>query len=265
MSNEKRIELVVFDWAGTTTDFGSQAPVHVFDKTFSDRGINFTKAEINAPMGMEKKAHIRSLLETARGTEMWQKVYNRSWTEEDVENIYREFENNLSGVVAKYSNLIPNVKETVEALRSADIKVGSTTGYTSEMMEFVTPVAKEQGYEPDCVITPDVTKHSRPTPFMIFECMRRLNVYPPKHVVKVGDTAMDILEGKNAGAWTVGVLKGSNLVGLSQEEYESMDAHKLAALNAEASEVYLENGADFVINDITELPNIIKHINELMK
>ena len=35
---------------------------------------------------------------------------------------------------------------------------------------------------------------------MLFECMRRLGVYPPSAVVKVGDTVVDIQEGKKAGA-----------------------------------------------------------------
>lgn len=58
--------MVVFDWAGTTTDFGSQAPVDVFDRTFRQKGLVFTKAEINAPMGMEKKAHIKTMLSTEK-------------------------------------------------------------------------------------------------------------------------------------------------------------------------------------------------------
>lgn len=55
MTEKQQIKMVVFDWAGTTTDFGSQAPVDVFDRTFRQKGLVFTKAEINAPMGMEKK------------------------------------------------------------------------------------------------------------------------------------------------------------------------------------------------------------------
>lgn len=66
----------------------------------------------------------------------------------------------------------------------------------------VVPAAEKHGYSPDCVITPDITGVGRPTPFMLFECMRQLNVFPVKSVVKVGDTLTDILEGKNAGAWS---------------------------------------------------------------
>lgn len=65
--DQQQIELVVFDWAGTTVDYGSSAPSAVFGRVFSASGIHLTRAEINAPMGMEKKAHIRQLLSCASG------------------------------------------------------------------------------------------------------------------------------------------------------------------------------------------------------
>ena len=195
---KQQIKLVVFDWAGTTTDFGSQAPVDVFDRTFRQKGLVFTKDEINAPM----------------------------------------------------------------ELREMGLKIGSTTGYTSEIMEYVLPVAKKQGYEPDCCVTPDVTEYSRPTPFMVFECMRQLNVFPPKLVVKAGDTVMDILEGKNAGAWSVGIIKGSSVVGLSEAEYNALGEAERKELHEKARKIYMEAGADYVIEDITELPEVINKINE---
>ena len=129
------------------------------------------------------------------------------------------------------------------------------------MMEQVLPRAAALGYEADCVVTPDVTGASRPTPFMLFECMRRLNVYPPRAVVKAGDTVVDILEGKNAGAWSVGILTGSNLLGLTREEYEAMAPDLLALRKQEAAQRYLDAGADLVIDSITELPEAVAELN----
>ena len=111
------------------------------------------------------------------------------------------------------------------------------------------------------MITPDLTGASRPTPFMLFECMRRLNIYPPSSVVKVGDTVVDILEGKNAGAWSIGILEGSNLLGLSEEEYEKMDGEELEKRKQKTAEIYRQAGADLVINSIRDLPEAIDEIN----
>lgn len=49
-----KIEAVIFDWAGTTVDFGSMAPVEAFAKAFNEFGINPTFEEIRKPMGMLK-------------------------------------------------------------------------------------------------------------------------------------------------------------------------------------------------------------------
>ena len=258
------IKLVVFDWAGTTTDFGSQAPTRIFDKTFSQMGLHFTTEEINAPMGMEKKTHIRTMLSTDKGMERWTSLYHRNWTEEDVEEIYQRFEQNLREVVADYSHVIPGVAQTVDILRSRGIRIGSTTGYNNEVMSKVAPAAAKEGYAPDCIVTPDITGHSRPTPFMLYECMRKTGVYPASQVVKVGDTIVDILEGKNAGAWSVGILVGSSLMGLSQEEYDNATEAELEARKDAAWKAYLDAGADLVIDSIQDLPAAIDLLNARM-
>lgn len=229
MDTNNKIELVVFDWAGTTVDYGSSAPSEVFDRVFSAAGLHLTKEEINRPMGLEKKAHIRELLSCESGRNQWQGQYGRPWYEEDVDALYRKFEDPLHQVVAERSDPMEGVVDTVAALRKAGLKIGSTTGYNDWMMQEVLPRAAAGGYTPDYVVTPDATGIGRPSPFMLFECMRRMNVYPPCHVVKVGDTTVDMREGKNAGAFSIGILTGSNLLGLTPEEYAAMPAEELAA------------------------------------
>lgn len=256
-----KIQLVVFDWAGTTTDFGSLAPAQVFDRTFAQYGLHFSREEINAPMGMEKKAHIRAMLSTEHGWVLWSAARGRAWNDQDVESIYQSFEENLRCVVAEYSQVISGVPETVAILRGQGIKIGSTTGYTSEIMQLVLPVARTGGYEPDCVVTPDVTGYSRPTPFMLYECMRQTGIWPASCVVKVGDTVVDIQEGKNAGAWAIGILKGSSLMGLSLEEYEKLSQEELCSRSKNVRQLYLEAGADVVIDCICDLPKAVEAIN----
>ena len=145
------------------------------------------------------------------------------------------------------------------------LKIGSTTGYNAQMMENVIPVAEAGGYHPDCIVTPDVTGQGRPSPFMVFECMRQLNVYPPNSVVKVGDTVADILEGKNAGAWSIGILEASNLLGLTKAEYDGLSEEELSAKKEAARRKYLDAGADLVINSIRELPEAVEKLNQAAK
>ena len=264
MELNKKVKMVVFDWAGTTVDYGSSAPMVVFELVFKEAGINLTRNEINGPMGMEKKAHIRTLLNLETATKQWKEKYNRNWTEDDVNDFYIKFEDKLRNVVSEYSKPIKGVCETVNTLKNRNIIIASTTGYTSEMMTHVTPSAAKLGYEPDCVVTPDVTGIGRPTPFMLYECMKRFNVYPSETVVKVGDTVTDIYEGKNAGAWSVGILTGSNILGYTEDEYNTADKTEIENRKEKAKEKYIAAGADFVIDNITELPTVIDKINKTL-
>lgn len=97
---------------------------------------------------------------------------------------------------------------------------------------------------------------------MVFECMRQLNVYPPRCVVKVGDTVVDMQEGKNAGAFAIGILTGSNLLGLTKEECDAMPAEILTQRKQVAADRYRAAGADLVIDSIRDLPAAIETLND---
>lgn len=264
MNEDKKVKLVVFDWAGTTVDYGCMAPLTVLKKTFESKKIELSKEDILKPMGMEKRDHIRALLEMENVNEQWKNVYGVNWTEDDIDELYEIFESSLAEVVASYSSPIMGIEDTVKKLKDMNVKIGSTTGYTAQMMENVIPRAKEEGYEAEYVVTPEIVGAGRPSPFMIYENMRKLNVYPIGGVVKVGDTVMDILEGVNAGAWTVGILEGSSEVGLSMEEMQTLSEKEILECKEKAAKAYTEAGADFVINNIVDLPGIIEKINMLL-
>ena len=65
----RKIKLAVFDWAGTTVDYGCVAPLAVFEKIFENKNIHLTREEILKPMGMGKRDHIETLLRTENATE----------------------------------------------------------------------------------------------------------------------------------------------------------------------------------------------------
>lgn len=262
---DKKIKLAVFDWAGTVVDYGCMAPYVVFDETFNAKGIKLTKEEILEPMGMEKRDHIRALLSTDKATAQWQENYGRMWNDDDINEMYELFEERLAEIVGDFSAPITGVPETIAQLKAMGIHIGSTTGYTSAMMENVIPKAKELGYEAEYVVTPEIVGGGRPAPFMVLENMRKFGVYPADCVIKVGDTVMDILEGKNAGVWSVGIIDGSSEMALSLEEMQTLSEEEINKHRKAAKESYINAGADFVINNITELPELINKINEMLQ
>ena len=87
--------------------------------------------------------------------------------------------------------------------------------------------------------------------------MKALGIDSVKKVVKVGDTISDILEGKNAGVISIGVIEGSSEMGLSQEEYEALSEEEKKAAVESVKEKFFAAGADDVIQDMGELVDLI--------
>ena len=250
----EKAEAVIFDWAGTTVDYGCFAPVQAFLEVFLAYGIEPTVDEVRAPMGMLKRDHIRTMLAMTRIQALWQEKYKRPSMEMDVDSLYGLFEEKLMGILDQFAQVKPGVSECVEELRKRGVHIGSTTGYTDEMMEIVTRKAAEGGYAPDAWFSPNsVGNLGRPYPYMIYRNMERFAVHGASLVVKVGDTVSDIKEGKNAGVCSIGILEGSSEMGLSQAEYEALTASERQALEEKVRARYLEAGADGVIRDMGEL------------
>lgn len=254
----QRTELVIFDWAGTTVDYGCFAPVQAFVEAFRTYGIEPTMEEVRKPMGMLKIDHIRTMLEMPRIAGLFKECQGRGWNEEDVEAIYKNMERRTLEILPQFADIKPYVPEVVGELRAQGIKIGSTTGYTDEMMEIVVPAARSGGYAPDTWVSPNsVNNMGRPYPYMIFRNMEMLKASSVCGVIKVGDTVSDIREGKNAGVTTVGIVEGSSIMGLSRNEYEALDDGERLKRCRRAEAIYEEAGTDYVIKDIRGLLDII--------
>ena len=124
-----QIRLVVFDWAGTTVDFGSCAPVASFVAAFAGCGVEVSAAEARGPMGVHKKDHVRALFGLPAVAARWRAAHGRDWTEADVERVYEAFVPLQMEVVAAHSDPIDGVPAAVDELRRRGIKIGGSTGY----------------------------------------------------------------------------------------------------------------------------------------
>ena len=253
------IRAVIFDWAGTTVDYGCFAPVQAFQEAFAHHGVPVTLEETRKPMGMLKRDHIRTMLRMERIARVWEETHGRPAGEEDVEAVYALFEPKLFSILDRFSTPKPFAVETAAALREMGLKIGSTTGYTDKMMEIVVPEAAKQGYCPDCWFSPDSTGGAgRPYPYMIFRNMEQLRLSSVKAIVKAGDTVSDIKEGVNAGAWSVGIIEGSSELGFSEKEWERLSASEKTAAAKRAEASFRNAGAHFVIQNMAELPGLVR-------
>lgn len=253
-----KIEAVILDWAGTTVDFGSQAPVQAFVESFRQFGVTPTAEEVRAPMGMLKWDHIHTMMQMPRIRDAWKTAHGRDWDRADVDAVYQASETAILKILQDFAEPKPHVLAAMEKLRGKGIKIGSTTGYTDQMMEIVAASAKAQGYAPDAVFTPDaVNGKGRPWPYMVFRNLEALGVSSVSAAIKVGDTAADIAEGKHAGLISVGVVEGSSIMGLSRQEYDALTAEQREEACLRTRRRYEELGADYILENMSELEDLI--------
>lgn len=254
------VRAVVLDWAGTIVDFGSCAPAATFVEAFGRHGVGITVEEARAPMGKAKREHIAAIAATPRVAEVWRARHSRGFTESDIDAVFRTFLPLQEACVERFSTVIPGAVETVAGLRARGVGIGSSTGYTREIMERVVRCAKAQGLETDVMTCATDFPQGRPWPWMIFENMRRLEVCPPSSVVVVDDTVVGVQAGVNAGAWSVGVAATGNLVGLDVAAYRALSEGERASKIAAARETLARAGAHYVIDSIADLPGVVADI-----
>jgi len=262
---EGPVKACVFDWAGTVVDSGVFAPVLTFQKLFQDEGVPITSDEVRAPMGVHKRLHIQAIIHTPAVAERWIQKKGKKPTDDDAERIYSKSLTATLDVLPNNSHMIRGATTTINTLREKyGIKIGSSTGYTSEIMAKLKPQAAKAGYAPDCYVTSDLVPNARPSPAMIFKNMIELDIWVPKSVVKVDDTTGGIKAGLYAGCWTVGIAKTGNYVGLTEEDMDKMDPKELEAKVEKARKILKDCGAHFIIDTIKDLPQVIDKINERM-
>jgi phosphonatase-like hydrolase len=197
------IELAVFDLAGTTVHDGD-AVGSCFRAALAGAGVKVEAAAVNAVMGLPKPEAVRRLLAGAGGREAGAN---------EVDAIHADFVKRMMD----YSATDPAVREIEGAgavfarLRQAGVRVALNTGFSRPIVRVI---LERLGWSAPAVIdaslASDEVPRGRPYPDMIRHLMRQLSVTDASRVAKIGDTAVDLEEGTNAGCGLViGVTTGS--------------------------------------------------------
>ena len=259
------LKAIIFDWAGTVVDFGCLCPVGAFQATFQEKGISLSLEDIRQFMGIHKREHILAILALPTVAADWQALHGRSPDAQDVDSLYHSAERRMLETVAESATLTPGVGEVLALAQKHAFKIGSTTGYTSPLMERLVPAAARRGYAPDFWIASDQVPQGRPWPWMIYKNMERLGVCPPAAVVKVGDTVADVDEATHAGVWSVAVVESSSLVGKSEVDLAALPEKERHRITQRAAKKLADAGAHFVIKNLSELAATIEQIERRLE
>ena len=265
MNQLKHIKAIVFDWAGTMIDHGSRAPAIVFVEIFKRQGIEISFAQAREPMGMAKREHIAAITKMPEVKSQWLAKFGRECEESNIDQMYEQFLPLQMETLRNYSQLIDGAAEAADTCRAMGLKVGSSTGYTRELMVDVKTKAKEQGYEPDITLCAEDAPRGRPAPYLLFEAAKQLDVFPMQSIVKVDDTILGVEAGINAGCWSIGITQTGNLLGLSEVEIQALTSEGLNDQTNEICAQFQAAGAHLAINSVREIEQALRRIDTAME
>ena len=193
--------LVVTDLMGTALrDDGAVLPA--YHAAFAECSIPFTEEELAARRG----AHKLSLF-----TEFASRRYPADEAAKVAFAAREIFEKHLRRFLATGGAVpIAGAEDAITRLRRAGIRVALTSGFDRGL---IADIVAHCGWADmfDAVVYPDEVPAGRPAPYLIFQAMQKTLVQSVAHVAAIGDTALDLQAGTNAGAgWVIGVLSGAH-------------------------------------------------------
>lgn len=223
------IKLVLFDMVGTTVQDcskGTSAIVQSIIGAFVENGISVSANDVKDQRGKEKRKAIEDILRTHIKPDPAQLETLNA-------RVYERFLTALRSRVNDFTEVV-HVTDVFRFLKKRAIYVGVGSGLPAEILDMlVTRLGWEKAKLVDYVRSAETIGVGRPHPKMIHDMMKQFGVFDAREVVKVGDTVVDILEGKNAGTWTVAVLSGTQ----SEDELKSVNP-------------------DFIVARVNELPKL---------
>jgi phosphonatase-like hydrolase len=197
------IQLAVFDMAGTTVDERNVVYRSV-QQAINEAGFEATLPQVLLhAAGKEKRQAIRDTLAALHG---------QTPADSTVQPIFEHFQRILDEAYQRETfTPQPGATDLFAYLKAKNIRVALNTGYARPVAE---RLVAQMGWAGspllDLVVTADDVPQGRPAPDMIHFAMRQLGIGDAAAVLKVGDSIVDIEEGKNAGCGLVfGISTGA--------------------------------------------------------
>ena len=217
------IELVIFDFDGTLADT-HRTIIATVQQTLNELGLPIASEDaITATIGLPLRDCYRHYL---------------SELDDAALDACEATHHRLFDINRKMIPPVPfpHVVETIQRLRVEGIKTTIASSRTSfSLRDLMADMGLADDF--DYVLGSEDVARAKPDPEPVLQTLRKMGIAASRTLV-VGDMAVDILMGARAGCKTCGVMFGNG----TKEELE-------------------EAGADYIIDSMKDLINIINHDN----
>ena len=192
-----KISVVMFDVIGTTVKESYPDAINdCFEKAFTDNDVTVELDFLKENRGKDKKEVIDSVVKSLNLSK------NLSV------RIHHDFQKNVENSLV---NFLPNTgaEEIFSYLKQKNIKIGIGSGLSRSLCTSILRHLNWDASMFDYVGVTSEVGEGRPSPAMIHHFMETVGITEPTELLKVGDTVVDIHEGKNAGVITAVILSGT--------------------------------------------------------
>jgi HAD superfamily hydrolase (TIGR01549 family) len=190
------ITAVFFDFIGTTVlEKNNDVVLTCFQKAFDDFSLKVDKRTLQQHRGKDKGEVITEVLKT---TKREPKIKSK---------ILASFKKHFTDSLDQFTEN-KDLDVTIEHLRSKKCKIGVGSGLPRDLLQTLLEHFHWERFGFDYISTAQEIGKSRPNPDMIIDMMVKLHLNNFQFL-KVGDTAADIQEGKNANVMTAALLSGT--------------------------------------------------------
>ncbi len=231
--------------AGTTVRDTNEV-LNCFAEACASEGIATSPPRLNALMGVSKLEVFKILWKEQLGA-----TASESLIQAKADQSYQVFKEILENYYLQ-ATLEPTLGalEVFNWLKTRDIKIALNTGFYRAVTDIIlnklgwmAGLDKQYvggtGTIIDYSISSEDVPLGRPEPFMIQKIMSVFGITDPKQVIKIGDTPVDLAEGRNAGcAASLAVVNGTH----SRIELEVLENDGLLPTLRELPEWLLSNG-----------------------
>ncbi|MDY6821455.1 MAG: hypothetical protein SVN78_07540 [Deferribacterota bacterium] len=256
-----KIKAMIIDLGGVIVDCGSLFHSKAIYNSFKLKNIEIENKLINKTNGLKVEEQIKRILFNKKVYNAWQSRYKREPNEDDIKEISNEVNRYILDAIDDDDYIMHKQAKKLNKFYNYKYKIIFTTEYNQEISNKLREKLKKFNFKFNHLLSYDIYKAPSPNPLICYQCAINQEIFPMQCFIRVGDTEYNFLEGLYANLWTVGIVKTSSLLGLSQKNVRDKGIVTTDKIEKKIAKKLSKKGALYTISTLDELKWVIEDAN----